>query len=567
MFDSHFTSALLGLALLALPSSASRAETQIQRGEYLTRAGDCAACHTQAGGQAFAGGVSIHSPFGPIYAPNITPDKETGIGSWSDDDFYRALHEGVDDGGELLYPAMPYPSYTKVTRDDVLAIKAYLFSIPPAHHKNRETRLRFPFDERAGLAVWNAAYFKPGEFKPDPSKPADVNRGAYLVEGLGHCGDCHTPRGFAMEPLNAKAYSGGVVDNWYAPNITSDKMRGIGSWPDQELFSYLKTGLSKEKGPIVGPMSQVVHESLSYLSAEDLNAIVAYLKNIKPIADYQPERVSAIDQAHSAEASAYLSHCAFCHGRDGKGRVGAIPALDGNDIVNSKGPESVIRLVLGGLIARGTFAPMPAIGQEMSDQDVADAVNFARNAWSNKAPPTAQSGLVGKIRAETYGILVEKPSSNDANNSCRSGDDATPVPPINDPKNELDAMFRKIDAVNMLQSVSALIQSARKLAPTASQAEIINGLTRTYCRVQFKAGIGSKPDSVRLLNQFSQLVYAELASPQLEAAESALLSEGPQAQATPPAIEARPAPHPETKSSAAQSRPVHRRHRRHPRRS
>ncbi len=558
---------LLTLALLALPSSDSWAETQVQRGEYLTRIGDCGACHTQAGGQAFAGGASIRSPFGPIYAPNITPDKQFGIGSWSDDDFYRALHEGVGKGGELLYPAMPYQWYTKVTRDDVLAIKAYLFSIPPAQQKNRETRLRFPFDERAGLAVWNAAYFKPGEFKADPAEPADVNRGAYLVEGLAHCGDCHTPRGFAMETLNAKAYSGGVVDNWYAPNITSDETRGIGAWPNQQLFSYLKTGLSKDKGPIVGPMGQVVHESLSYLSTGDLNAIVAYLKTIKPISDYKPERVAAIDEAHSAESSAYLTHCAFCHGRDGKGRPGAIPALDGNDIVNSKGPETVIRVVLGGLIARGSYAPMPAVGQEMSDRDVADAVNFARNAWSNKAPPTAQSGLVGKIRAETYGILAEKPSANDANDSCRSGDDGTPVPPIKDPNSELDATLRKIDEVNMLQSASTLIKIARKLAPEASQAEIINGLTQTYCRAQFKAGIGGKPDSVRLLNQFSQLVYAELVSPQLEAAESALMHQAPQAQATSTTRQAEPAPQPETKSqNAPQNLPVHRRHRRHPRR-
>jgi mono/diheme cytochrome c family protein len=469
------------------------------------------------------------------------------------------LHEGLGKDRKLLYPAMPYQWYTKVTRDDVLAIKAYLFSLPPSQQKNRETKLRFPFDVRAGLAVWNAAYFKPGEFKPDPAKPADVNHGAYLVEGLAHCGDCHTPRGFAMETLNAKSYSGGVVDNWYAPNITSDKTRGIGSWPNDELLSYLKTGLYKDKGPIVGPMGQVVHESLSYLSDQDLNAIVAYLRNLKPIADYQPERVAAVSEAHSAGATAYLGHCAFCHGRDGKGRAGAIPALEGNDLVNGKGPESIIRVVLGGLIARGAYAPMPAVGQEMSDQDVADAVNFARNAWSNNSPPTAESGLVAKIRAETNGILAEKSSANDANDSCRSGDDGTPVPPVKDANGELEGALGKIDEVNMLQSVSTLIKSTRKLAPKASQAEIINGLTQAYCRAQFKAGIGGKADGVRLLNQFSQLIYAELVSPQLAAAQSISMGQAPQTQATPSPAVVTPTSQPETKPHyALQHRPVHR---------
>lgn len=553
---------LLPMALFAWSSSASGLDSQIERGEYLARVGDCAACHTQAGGQAFAGGAAVRSPFGAIYAPNITRDSEYGIGSWSDDDFYRALHEGVAKGGKLLYPAMPYQWYTKVTREDVLAIKSYLFSLPPARRKNRETKLQFPFDLRSGMAVWNAAFFKKGEFTPDPAKSPEMNRGAYLVEGLAHCGDCHTPRGIAMETLNAQAYSGGVVDNWYAPNITSDKARGIGSWPSHELRSYLKTGLYKDKGPIVGPMGQVVHESLSYLSDEDLDAVVAYVRTIKPIADYKPERVAAVSDARSKQATAYLNHCAFCHGRDGKGREGAIPALDGNDIVNSKGPETVIRVVLGGLIARGSFAPMPAVGQQMSDQEIADAVNFARNAWSNTAPPTARSGLVGNIRAETYGMLVEKPSANDAGDPCRSGDDGTPVPPVNDPSGELVATLGKIDELNMLHSVSTLVHAMRQLAPEASQAEIVNGLTEAYCRSQFKAGVGGTTAGVRLLNRFSMLVYAELQSPLLAAAESSPTGGAPHAQA-PSTPTTRSASHPQTKPQHTRKHPGRHRHRRH----
>ncbi len=546
MFHVSRSIALLTIALLGLPATASVAETQVQRGEYLARAGDCSACHTQAGGPAFAGGSSVHSPFGSIYAPNITPDKDTGIGSWSDDDFYRALHDGVGKGGKLLYPAMPYPNYTKVTRDDVLAIKAYLFSLPPVRRENKETKLRFPFDIRTGLSAWNLAFFKPGEFKPEPGQSSEYNRGAYLVQGLGHCGDCHTPRGYMMEPLTARAFSGGVVDNWYASNITSDKARGIGDWSSDELFQYLKTGLYRDKGPIVGPMAQVVHESLSYLSDDDLRAIVTYVKSIKPVADYKPETIEGLADPHSAGETAYLNHCAFCHGLDGEGRAGAFPALAGNNIVQAKGPETVIRIVLGGLLARGTFGPMPAVGQEMTDEEIADAVNFARNAWGNAAPATANSGLVAKIRDETYGLLAMRPSPNDRGDPCRSGDDATPVPQIDDPQGQIASTVRKVDEMNMEDSIGRLVARMRQIAPKASQSEIINGLSEAYCHVQIAAGAPTQKGR-RLLNRFAQLVYTELVSPPLAKTQASAAAEGgtpPNASASQPSPARAVARHP-----------------------
>ncbi len=231
-----------------------------------------------------------NSPFGPLYPPNITPDPVHGIGAWSDDDFYRAMHNGVGRHGQYLYPAFPYQWFTKVTRDDVLAIRAFLKTVAPSSEPSKPNRLMFPFDIRAGLGPWQALYFHPGEYKPDPGKSAEWNRGAYLVEGLGHCADCHTPKGLAMEPINSKAFSGGSIDNWYAPNITSDPAQGIGRWSEGELVQYFKTGTARGKGVVVGPMAQVVHDSLSHLSDSDLQAIAAYLKSIPPLASYKADR-------------------------------------------------------------------------------------------------------------------------------------------------------------------------------------------------------------------------------------------------------------------------------------
>ena len=235
----------------------------------------------------------------PSIAPNLTPDPVHGIGAWSDDEFYRAMHEGVGRQGQYLYPAFPYQWFTKVTRDDVLAIRAFLKTVAPSSEPSKPNRLMFPFDIRAGLGPWNALYFHPGGFKPDPGKSEAWNRGAYLVEGLGHCGDCHTPKGLAMEPENSKAFSGGSIDNWYAPNITSDPAQGIGRWSEEELVQYFKTGTARGKGVVVGPMAQVVHDSLAHLSDSDLQAIAAYVKSIPPLASYKPDRPQRRTRASS----------------------------------------------------------------------------------------------------------------------------------------------------------------------------------------------------------------------------------------------------------------------------
>ena len=263
------------------------------RGEYLAIVGDCMSCHTAHDGQKFAGGRYMPTPFGPISTPNITPDKQTGIGNWTDDDFYHALHDGIAKGGEHLYPVMPYPWYTKVTRDDVLAIKAYLFSLPPANSPRPPNKLEFPFNVRAGLAVWDELFFHEGTFQPIQGKSAEVNRGAYIVEGLGHCGECHNGHNLLGDTAAAEPLHGGEIEHWYAPNITSDVHEGIGRFTDAQLFAFLKTGLASGMGVVVGPMAETVHDSLSKLTDEDVRAIIAYLRSTAPATSYSSTQETA----------------------------------------------------------------------------------------------------------------------------------------------------------------------------------------------------------------------------------------------------------------------------------
>lgn len=245
-------------------------------------------------GKAFAGGLSIPTPFGTIVTPNITPDRATGIGAWTDQQFYHALHDGIGAHGENLYPAFPYPWFTRVTRPDVMAIKAYLFSLPPVHAPKQPNDLIFPFNLRIGLAAWNWRYFHPGTFKPDPNVSAQINRGAYLVEGLGHCGACHTPKNIAQAPKAGQSFGGGEIQGWYAPNISADVREGVGGWTDAQLVTLLKTGAVPGKGIVRGPMLQTVHDSLSQLTDSDLEAMAAYLKSTPSRVEYPPTELSVL---------------------------------------------------------------------------------------------------------------------------------------------------------------------------------------------------------------------------------------------------------------------------------
>jgi mono/diheme cytochrome c family protein len=499
-------------ATVALSSMASWAAEPkpgniVAKGQYLTWAGDCVACHTVPGGKAFAGGRSIQTPFGTIITPNITPDKDTGIGNWTDDQFYRALHLGVGKNGENLYPAFPYPWFTKVTRDDVVAIKAYLFTLPPIAAPKKPNHLAFPFDLRLGLSVWNAAFFKPGTFKPEPTKTAAINRGAYLVEGLGHCGDCHTPKNIAEAPIRGEAFAGEPIQHWFAPNITSDMREGIGGWSEAQLVTYFKTGAAPGQGTAVGPMAETVHDSLRHLTDEDLGAIAGYLKSTPPQASYAQNRPSTLTGPTPVGAGTYLSYCAFCHQLNGRGSRGDVASLVGNGLVVARGPQDVVRVILGGHLAVGNYGVMPAIGADMTDQQIADVTNYIRTAWSNRAPATAEPGMVAQIRKQTRSML-----GGTNTGGCPSVEPPELAKTINDPQSGIINLMKGITDTNILQNTDQIVKRLRSDNPQATQADILNSLTLAYCPIAAPNGRLATVQSRERFNRFSELVYTQLAS-------------------------------------------------------
>ncbi len=495
------TAALAATAHAAAPPGSDL----IARGAYLAAAGDCAACHTEKNGAAFAGGQSMDTPFGPLVTPNITPDKATGIGNWSDDDFYRALHEGRAKDGSFLYPAMPFPWYTKVTRDDALAIKAYLFSLPAVNKPRAPSHLRFPFNVRPALGAWREAFFTPGTFQPDPKASAEVNRGSYLVNGLAHCGECHNGQLLAGASKFDESLRGGMIDNWYAPNITSDVRDGIGSWSQQQLVQFLKTGSVPGKGVAAGPMAETVH-SLSQLTDADLGAIAAYLKSTPPAAS--PARGHDVDAASTKHGGqVYLSYCAACHGVDGKGLPGAVPALAGNGAVNAKGPQNVIMVVLGGLPARQTYAPMLAIGAGMTDAEVADVANYVRKSWGNNAPATASPDSVRSVRG-----TVDTLMSGERESGCPPVAPAELARLVGSPQAPLEARLAAITDMTLAQDTPRLVADVHKALPKLSTAQVVNGLAAAYCPiVRGNTQLNANAKALRI-GHFSELVYTQLSS-------------------------------------------------------
>lgn len=366
------------------------ATTQLlDRGEYLARAGDCVACHTAPGGREFAGGRAMPTPFGSLFVPNITPDEETGIGSWSADEFYRMLHTGISRDGTLLYPAMPFASYTQVTRADSDAIYAYLMSVLPVKLKNRPHELRFPYNQRELLVGWRTLYFREGEFQPDPKQSADWNRGAYLVQGLGHCAMCHTQVNALGGSSESKAFEGGMIpnQNWYAPSLTSNREAGLGDWSLQDIADLLQLGAS-QRGAVYGPMAEVTYNSLQYLSDEDAHAMAVYLKSL-PKRDAEPPPTS---QARRVDPGVmelgrkvYAQQCAMCHGDEGKGHPPAYPPLAGNASITMLSPVNSIRMVLNGGFAPGTRKNprpygMPPFNHILDDDAAAAVVTYIRVA-------------------------------------------------------------------------------------------------------------------------------------------------------------------------------------------
>jgi mono/diheme cytochrome c family protein len=399
-----------GASPTGVPASLAQASL-VERGEYLAKAADCMVCHTSQGGKEYAGGLAIRLPFGTLYTTNITPDKETGIGNYSDQDFLNAVHRGIRRDGARLYPAMPYTSYTYMSDADALAIKAYLFSLPPVHAPTPANTLAFPFNQRWGMMFWSALFNPDTRFAPDTSKSPEWNRGAYLSEALAHCGECHTPRNLAFAVNNRQKFAGAVTAGWRAFNITSDKTTGVGGWRDDDLTAYLSIGHAPGHGTASGPMGEAVDHGLSQLVPEDIRAIVAYLRSVPPVtstdlpATPAPPAPPSHKDGGTADARGKMvfeGACVSCHGWTGESAVSPTATLTGAWAVNDPGATNVAQIVISGT-KRSTpdgAISMPAFGNAYSDDEIAAVANYVTARFGAKGSKlTAQD--VAELRKQT----------------------------------------------------------------------------------------------------------------------------------------------------------------------
>ena len=395
---ARYIPAVLAALLCAAPAAGRAASdqqdfTQRERGRYLALVGDCAACHTVPGAAPFAGGRPIETPFGTLLGPNITPDRDTGIGAWTDGEFVNALRRGTGRDGVHLYPAMPYNYMTKMTRDDVLAIRSYLNTVAPVRHAVVANQLPFPFSIRLSMLVWNALFFREGEFQPDPDKPVEWNRGAYLVEGAAHCGACHTPKNMLGGDKSGEFLQGSALQGWFAPNLTDDARRGLGGWSVDDIAAFLRTG-HNAAAAASGPMGEEVSLSSSRMTDADLHAIASYLKAQPGQGGERDVPLDPGSPAMQAGGAIYVDLCSACHGQDGSGVKNLIPPLKGAPAAQSVDPGSVLRVVLRGAqsvatAAAPTGAAMPSFAWQLDDEEVAAVATYLRNTWGNAAPAVA----------------------------------------------------------------------------------------------------------------------------------------------------------------------------------
>jgi len=377
-------------AFAPFPALAEPAPPEVvAHGKSLVEASDCATCHTADPQRPFAGGKRIDTPFGAIYSPNLTPDRETGIGDWSDADFVRALRFGVAPDGSRYYPAFPYPYFTKFTRGDILAIRAYLSTLTPFRNEEPPPALRFPLNFRVVMRVWNYFFFKPGILEPDQQKDIDWNRGRYLVEGAGHCGACHTPKNMFGADRRGQAFAGGRVGDWFAPRLDGAARSGLKSWSVDDIVEYLQSGRNA-RSHADGLMAEVVVNSTSKISDGDARAIAVYLKSL-PAGPPEPQVILPPEDRMKSGEAMYEHACVACHEKDGSSAPRIYPPLPGNALLQSADPTSTLRIILDGAQTVTTpRAPnkgsMPAYAKQWTDQQIADVTNYIRNSWGNAAP-------------------------------------------------------------------------------------------------------------------------------------------------------------------------------------
>ncbi|RZF63858.1 c-type cytochrome [Sphingomonas populi] len=396
-----------GASITGVPAELANADP-VTNGKYLAEATDCAACHTAKGGKPFAGGRPFKLPFGTIYTPNITPDRETGIGAWTNAEFLRAVHKGIGRAGERLYPAFPYASYTLLTDADVLAIRGYLSTVPAVRQENMPNSFGFPFNQRWLMAIWGTFFNPNTRFRPVAERSAQWNRGAYLVEAAGHCGECHTPRTLMQAMNTRRKFAGGQAEGWNAYNITGDRLSGIGAWSPTDLASYLAKGHALGRGVASGPMAEAVALSTSRMTPTDIAAMVTYLRTIPPVsskaspamAGPAPAVASAGPSDNPGGKRLFEGACASCHAWSGRGAVTPDQQLTGNRAVNDASAANVAMMILNGIGSpehSGAF--MPSFRAAYSDEEIASVANYVTARFGAK-PSRVSAADVRKMREE-----------------------------------------------------------------------------------------------------------------------------------------------------------------------
>jgi mono/diheme cytochrome c family protein len=477
----------------AAPAAAVAAPTGqdaiIARGKYLVAAADCMPCHSGPNHAPYSGGLVLNTPFGGLASPNITPDKETGIGNWTDKQFWNAIHYGISPGSSYLvfpnyiYPAMPFTSYTKLSYDDVMAIKAYLFSLPPVNVAETPNTLMFPFSQRPVLLGWRILFFRSGPMQMDASWDDHIKNGAYLTEALGHCGECHTPRNFMSGLIASKSYAGAHIDAYYAPNISSDKTYGVGGWSQDDLVSYLYADGNKDKGSAYGPMGEVVQYSLSQLPKSDVQDIALYLQTITAPRSTPPSAApdGALATANDVGAKVFAANCAGCHQANGTGRPPIIPGLAGNDSVTAAEPSNVIGAVLNGLGPWNHGPAMPAFAAGLSDAEIAAVTNYVRTQWGNAGTANATPADVMNARA----LAVVPPMAGTQADlfGCPHVSNSGGASSLANPGGGVMDVFNGATPETLPNRTRVLVTALKASDATMTNATITNYLVAAYCPV------------------------------------------------------------------------------------
>ncbi|MFG1288583.1 c-type cytochrome [Xanthobacter versatilis] len=454
----------------------------VARGEYLAKAADCMPCHTGDKAKPFAGGLGLNTPFGMIYSPNITSDRSTGIGLWTYEQFVNAVRNGIRKDGAYLYPAMPFDAYTEISDDDMKALWAFVRRIPPIPNTPPANGLEFPFNVRLGMLAWRELFFQNARFVPNAAKSAEWNRGAYLVNALGHCSDCHTPRNIMGATKGKAHFLGADVDGFWAPDIATDALMKDG-WTVDTLSVFLKTGSAPAKTSVFGPMAEVVHDSLGFLTDADRAAIVTYLFDSPRPADVPaPQAASPLPAAVYTRASAlYVDNCAVCHMDKGAGRGDTVPALAGNPAVVAVEPYNIIMAVLGGLPTGGTYGAMPSFAGRLDDQQIADLANYVRTSWGNTAAPNVTASMVASWRATTH-----VPDYGTQAADAFTCPDVGGAPGSDGPDPKAVAALSAMMAGGQ-HSIPMMVDAYKAASGSAGSGTVVDALTAAYCPVVAKS--------------------------------------------------------------------------------